>query len=171
VVKIFWTENFADEDGFYVDRRRWDGHWESRILQAYPDQVCITDIFAELGEVYFYRVYAFKGGSLSEPSQAQLDFYLPAPRDVDYEVCMADPDSIRFFWTNDAVWADSIVVGKRIEGQDWMHGIATLNGDAIQWTDTDYDVSQAATWSFTAHFHEHLSSPAYITMVPPKSGY
>lgn len=168
VVKLFWQENFTDEDGFYVDRRRWDGQWESRILQAYPDQVCINDIFAELGQVYYYRVYAFKGNSLSLPVEAQFNFYLPPPANLDYDFSWNTPGRIRFFWTNEAAWADSIVVAKRLEGQDWVPRVAVLPGNAVDWTDLDYDVSQTATWSFTTYYQHYVSNPAQITMIPPK---
>jgi hypothetical protein len=57
VVKILRTENFNDEDGFYVDRRLWNGNCESRILQAYPDQVCINDIFATQTQVLTTHPY------------------------------------------------------------------------------------------------------------------
>lgn len=168
VVKLSWNENFPDEDGFYVDRRRWDGPWETRILQAYPNQVCITDIFATMGEVYFYRVYAFKGNSLSEPVEQQYNFLLPPPADVDYDFDWNAPTRIRFFWTNQAAWADSIVVAKRLEGQDWTPNVAVLSGNACEWTDPSYDVTTSTTWSFTTLYQEHASIPALITMVPPK---
>jgi len=167
-VKITWTENFADEDGFYVDRKLWDGEWERKILQCGPNETQVTDPSAVLGSVYYYKVYAFKGDRESEEEQVQYNFYLPWPQNVDYDFSWNQPGIIRFFWTNQAAWADSIVVAKRVSGGQWEAPYAVLAGNATEYTDPAYNVAVEATWGFTTYYQEHISSQTTITMMPPK---
>lgn len=167
-VRIRWTENFADEDGFYVDRKVWDGSWEHKILEVGANDTTAIDTTVTMGDVYYYKVYAFKGDSESVEEQVQYNYYLPAPYNLDYDYSWANPTRMRLFWINQAAWADSIVVAKRISGEQWTPHIAMLPGSATEWTDTAYDVSLVTTWGFTAYYNEHVSQQATLTMMPPK---
>lgn len=169
-VKITWAEDFPDEDGFYVDRKLWDGQWEHKILHCGSNETQVTDTNAVLGSVYYYKVYAVKGNKESVEDQVQYNFLLPWPYNVDYDYNWNQPGIIRFFWTNQAAWADSIVVAKRISGEQWVSPYAVLPGNATEYTDPSYTVTVEATWGFTTYYQEHISSQATITMMPPKQG-
>lgn len=167
-VQLNWTEDYPDEDGFYVDRKLWNGAWEKKILQVGANTTMAVDTTAELGKVYYYKVYAFKGNQESEEEQVQYNFYLPAPQNLDYDFSWSQPNRMRLFWQNQAVWADSIVVARRLEGEQWTPHVAVLDGSATEYIDQDYNVSLTTSWGFTAYYQEHVSQQATLTMMPPK---
>ncbi|HOY84637.1 MAG TPA: hypothetical protein PLQ80_05000 [Candidatus Syntrophosphaera sp.] len=167
-VRLNWAENFPDEDGFYVDRKLWDGAWERKIQSVAANATTVVDTTAQLGKVYYYKVYAFKGEQESVEEQQQYNCYLPAPADLDYDYSWSQPNRVRLFWLNKAAWADSIVVAKRLSGEQWTAHLAALPGSATEWTDLGYNHSQTVTWGFTAYFQDQVSQQATLTLMPPK---
>ncbi len=167
-VKLNWVENFPDETGFYVDRKLWDGAWQRKILHVGANVTTATDSTAELGKVYYYKIYAHRGEDESVEEEQQYNCFLPCPYNVDYDYSWSFPNRLRLFWTNQATWADSIVVAKRISGEEWTPHVAVLPGDATEYTDYTYNVNQITSWGFTAYYQEHVSQQHTITMMPPK---
>ena len=169
-VTLNWVEDFADEDGFYIDRQIWDGgwqEWERKILVVGQDFHTAIDTTAIMGSSYRYKVYAYKGNAESDEQLWDYNFWLPYPLNPDYDFSWSNPTRIRFFWSNQAPWADSIVVAKQLEGQAWVGRYSVLPGAATEYTDTDYVVTQTATWGFTAYYQNQVSQQSRITMVAP----
>ena len=169
-VTLNWEEDFPDEDGFYVDRQIWDGGWqawEKKILTVGADIHTAIDETAVMGSSYRYKVYAHKGDALSEETPRDYNFWLPYPKDMDYDFSWANPTRVRFFWNNEAPWADSIVVAKRPEGQEWTPRYATLGGNATEYWDTDFNVNIDNTWGFTAYYQNFISQQYTITLQTP----
>ncbi|NLW19402.1 MAG: hypothetical protein GXY81_06920 [Candidatus Cloacimonetes bacterium] len=166
-VKLTWTDTFEDEDGFYIDRREWDGAWVEKMITVGVEVNTAIDNEAELGKVYYYRVRAFKGSAISQEEAHQLNFYLPAPQNIDYDFSWSNPRRICLFWDNVATWADSIVIAKKHSGEDWVPRYAVLPGSAIQYNDMDFYTNKTTTWSFTAHYGEQRSISPTLTIQAP----
>lgn len=166
-VKLTWTDSFEDEDGFYVDRREWDGAWEEKIVMVGADVDSAVDSTAVLGTTYYYRVRAFKANAVSQEEAHQFNFFLPAPQNIDSDFNWNNPSRIRLFWDNVATWADSIVIAKKHSGEDWVPGYAVLPGSAVQYNDMDYNRNKTTTWSFTAYYSDKKSLSPTLTVQAP----
>lgn len=168
-IQITWAETFTDEDGFYIDRKVWDGEWHNRILHVGPNVHSVIDETGDLDEVYYYHVYAYKGDAESVKEQIQYNFNLPYPDNVDWSYNPnSSPTHIRLFWTNLATWADSIVVAKKINYEVVDSHYAKLAGNATEYTDVAYDHALTTTYGFTAYYQDHTSQQYNLTLVPPK---
>ncbi len=167
-VRINWTETFPDEQGFYIDRKVWDGTWEKKLIQVPAEATTALDTTAVLGTVYYYKVYAYKNDAESVEEQVQYNFYLPAPKDPEYDFSWTNPTRIRISWENLAPWADSIRVSKKIGDGFWVTPYQVLAGDATEFMDNNFNVEVVNTWSIVAYYEEHFSQQALLTLMPPK---
>ncbi|NLG18241.1 MAG: hypothetical protein GX556_12985 [Fibrobacter sp.] len=167
-IRIKWKENFTDEDGFYVDRKKWPETWERKVLHTGSNETTVTDNEAELGSIYFYKVYAVKGDRQSEEEDVQFNFDLPGPTNIETDFNWNRPDRIRLWWTNNATWVDSIVIAKKVSGeQAWTFPYAVLPGDATEFIDLDMNINVTNNWSFTAYYRNHKSIQNTCTLMPP----
>jgi len=169
-VKINWMENFADEDGFYVDRQKWPDAWERKYLNAGPNETSVVDEEAELGNVYYYKVYAVKGDRESDEEEQQFNFYLPSPINISYEYNWNLPNRIRLLWTNNATWADSIVIAKKVAEGEWASPYTVVAGGTTEFMDMDFNINVVNTWGFTTHYQDHISNQYLYTLMPPNKG-
>ena len=167
-IRINWAESFTDEDGFYVDRQRWPNTWQRKVLHLGPNETSVVDDSLRLGEVYYYKVYAVKGGRESEEDEVQLNFNVPHPIDVGYDFNWNQPNRIRLFWTNNAAWADSIWISKQEGDQEWDVPYAVVPGDATEFNDMDMNIEVANTWSFVSFSRGYQSNAYLYTLMPPK---
>jgi len=167
-IRINWAESFTDEDGFYVDRQRWPNTWQRKVLHLGPNETSVVDDSLRLGEVYYYKVYAVKGGRESEEDEVQLIFNVPHPIDVGCDFNWNQPNRIRLFWTNNAAWADSIWISKQEGDQDWVVPYAVVPGNAIEFIDMDMNIEVANTWSFVSFSRGYQSNAYLYTLMPPK---
>jgi hypothetical protein len=168
-VRIRWSENFPDEEGFVIDRKEWDGEWTYNLLTTSANDTTVVDDTAALDKIYYYHVYAFKGNAHSVKDQIQYNFNLPYPANIDYDYSWSNPNRIRMFWSNLAPWADSIVVAKRLDYGTWTPGYAILSGAAEGYTDTAYNVQTTTSYGYTAYYQDHQSQQYVITFQPPKA--
>jgi len=166
-VRIKWNENFADEQGFRIDRREWDGEWHNRLITVSANDSTVVDTTAELGKVYYYHVYAYKGNSESVKDNYQFNFDLPAVHNIDYSFNWQISDRIAFLWENLAPWADSIVVSKKVSGEAEYARKGVLTGNATGWTDYYYVYQSYSFYRFTT-WYQGRSTYSGIEMVPPK---
>ncbi len=68
-VKLYWTDNTSDEDGFEIDRKIGSGSWStigstSANITTYLD----NDVIPYYGQQMFYRVRTISEGNFSDPS-------------------------------------------------------------------------------------------------------
>jgi hypothetical protein len=68
-VDLSWTGNDPSAGGYYVEKRTGtSGPFTQSFFTGAPNLTSITDPFAVVGEVYQYRIVAFRGQALSAPS-------------------------------------------------------------------------------------------------------
>ncbi len=164
-IRLSWYENFSDEEGFRIDRKIWDGEWHYSIQVVGPNIHTVVDTTADLGKIYYYHVYAFKGHAESVKTQLQYNFDLPCVYNMDWQY-YSNPHWIRMYWINQAPWADSIVVKKDINYAHNNVRLGVLPGNATEYWVYDNDWTVYTTYYYTTYFQNHQSQEAGVTFEP-----
>jgi hypothetical protein len=166
-IHLVWNEDFPDEDGICIDRRTYPDTWQERLFTLPANTHEFTDSTATLDKVYYYHVYAFKGNAVSaKGNDLQYNYSLPYPANMDYDYDYLVPARMRMFWTNQAPWADSIVVRERIDYGDWSAPVAVLAGNATEYIAYDYDKTVWFSYGYTAYYQDHQSQEYEISFQP-----
>jgi len=164
-VQISWEENFTNEDGFTVSR--WSADYSSnRIARCGANETVVVDSTAELGKEYTYFIEAFKNGIVSPGTSARFKFTLPNLSEVGYEFNWIEPNRLKLIWTNNAPWADSILIAKKVGAQAWVTPYAVIPGSATDFMDEDLLIGVRNTWSFTTYYQNHISDKYIYTIEP-----
>ena len=77
-IELTWSNNSANEDGFYVERRNADGTWS--VVETVPPGVSQrTDVKLQASQLYDYRIRSFNSAGISNPSNEAAASTTPTP--------------------------------------------------------------------------------------------
>ncbi|MCK4359459.1 MAG: hypothetical protein KAW92_12110 [Candidatus Cloacimonetes bacterium] len=116
-LKISWKDHCMGEDGYYVDKKMWDGSWTDkyRILAANSTSfVDSTNLF----ETVYYRVWVFVGESKKGGIENSIVPTLPAPDSLTLE--KPDIRKIKISWDDNSQGEDGFYIDKKIGELDWI---------------------------------------------------
>lgn len=123
LVRISWTDNSNNEDGFRIERRSGDLEWSSLDTLAantvtYRDEADLVP-----GITYFYRIISFNTGGDSEPSQelevTVLHYRPVAPSEFRGEGI--EPREIILYWVDNSDNEAGFKIDRRTDrGQPWV---------------------------------------------------
>jgi len=137
-IKLNWTDNSNGEDGFKIDKKVGENDWqlEYAIVEEHVQEW--TDENAEINETIKYRVYAFCGTNSSDFIETEIDNSIPAPLNLEYEILSVN--SIKLNWSDNSIGEEGFKIDKKVRDENWQIEYATLDENAIEWTDENVDL-------------------------------
>lgn len=147
---LLWKDNSSDEEGFEIQRKVGaSGTYESLILLG-PNSIAYNDNVDLSGVIYYYKVRAFKGSSVSafsnEVNSAGGSGTILRPTNLSGEVVEGEL-KVNLTWIDNSNNELFFELERRLSSTQTFKRIATIAPDVISYTD-DNDVQRGNSYDY-----------------------
>lgn len=142
-VKLFWTDNSNNEDGFIVERKREGESW-NEIKRLGVNESSYVDFNLEPGTKYFYRVYAYNSAGNSSYSN-EIEIKTPLIVTPVLSFVIDSNNYVNLYWTNNSEVTQGYIVEKKTLSGDWFE-LIRVNFPTNTYIDSD--VSSGCTYFY-----------------------
>lgn len=163
--KLEWTDDSINEDGYKVLRKLDDGAWEliAELLEnteQYQDEISISS--QTFNHVY-YRIYSYKGNSISDFAEIDAEIVFPAPTDLELNMTYWI-----LSWTDNTLGEDGFVIERSVNNGGFVEmqtTVPNINGTILFDLD-EYNNYAYRVYAFVGGFHSDYSNLVQFSTTP-----
>ncbi|HOO74813.1 MAG TPA: fibronectin type III domain-containing protein [Tepiditoga sp.] len=133
-IKLFWTDNSSDENGFKVERKENDSSWKE-IADLPQNSAEFTDTFLNPDTFYAYRVYCYNEKGISDYTESlpvkTYEKSVKAPSEFTYDNL---GNAFLLKWKDNSLNEKGFKVERKSNNSEWSV-IADLSENTVEFRD------------------------------------
>ncbi|MEP7146931.1 MAG: fibronectin type III domain-containing protein, partial [bacterium] len=136
-IEIKWHDNSSNEEGFYIERAEVNDSASWEVIDAVPQNVSIYyDYWVTRGNLYYYRVFAYRGLNRSGYSNIASAILLGDPNLIptaptNLTVQSITTTSITIGWQDNATNENGFIIARKNQNEPFFRYIDTVGTDIL----------------------------------------
>jgi len=168
-LKLNWTNQNPETDGFRIARKTDDGEWNENYAQIdlskrkktknlkTNTQYTWQDENAEINHHYYYKVTAFCNESNSQPALNDISFFINPVTDLTLSIQSAN--TVKLQWTDQNAFEEAFVIHRKVNNEAWQMNYAMVTHDTTYYDDHQTILGNQYTYQVQAKLGNALSNP------------
>ncbi|MBO8152922.1 MAG: PQQ-binding-like beta-propeller repeat protein [Candidatus Marinimicrobia bacterium] len=170
ILKLKWTDNSKEEEGFKIDRKIGSGEWEIEYGTVGENTTTFSDSNAVPYEINYYRVYAYKGDVNSNAIKANITPEFPGPSNL--SISQLAVDKIKLVWTDNSEGEDGFKIDRKIGNGEWEIEYGTVGENVTTFTDTNavpYEINYYRVYAYKGNTNSNAIKANITPQFPEPS--